>query len=117
MSNDMQTIQGLQAALRAASMRQSIIANNLANSETDGYRRYAVKFEELLAKALDSNGRLDITEIRPELYRPMDTPVASNGNDVSMEAEIGELMQNTAMYKTYMRLLTKQYRKMELAAQ
>ena len=117
MIRDTQTIHGLQAALRAASMRQSAIANNLANIETPGYRRHAVRFEDLLADALDSGGRLDVSEVRPELYRPMDTPVGANGNDVSMDAEIGDLVRNTAMYKTYMRLLARLYRKIEMAAQ
>ncbi|MGC9453834.1 MAG: flagellar basal body rod protein FlgB [Phycisphaerae bacterium] len=117
MTRNIQTIETLQAALRAVSMRQNAIANNIANSETAGYRRQDVKFEELLAKALDSDGRINISEVRPELYRPMDSPVGSNGNDVSMEAEVGELIENTARYKTYMRLLARQYRKMELAAQ
>ncbi|MFP3936902.1 MAG: flagellar basal body rod protein FlgB [Phycisphaerae bacterium] len=117
MTRNIQTIQCLQAALRAASTRQSIIANNIANSETAGYRRQEVKFEELLSKALDSDGRIDIAQVRPELYQPKNTPVGANGNDVSMEAEVGELIENTAMYKTYMRLLAKQYRKIQMAAQ
>jgi flagellar basal-body rod protein FlgB len=117
MIKDTQAIQVLQAGLRAASMRQSAIANNIANLETPGYRRHAVRFEEMLADALDGSGAAELAEVRPELFRPMDTPVNASGNDVSMDAEIGDLMRNTGRYKTYMRLLSRLYRQIELAAQ
>ncbi len=117
MIKNAQAIQTLQAALHAASMRQSAIANNLANIDTPGYRRHEVQFEEMLADAINSGRESDLSRIVPELHRPMDTPVDENGNDVSMEAEVGDLMRNTAMYKTYMRLLNRLYRQIEMAAQ
>jgi flagellar basal-body rod protein FlgB len=42
----------LEAGIRAENLRQKAIANNVANLHTPGYRRIAVKFEELLAKGL-----------------------------------------------------------------
>ena len=40
----------LQAALKGASLRQAVIANNIANLNTPGYRRRAVAFEKSLAE-------------------------------------------------------------------
>jgi len=103
------------AGIRAESLRQKTIANNVANLQTPGYRRIDVKFNELLAKALDSSGDVDLSEIEAEIYQPRQTPVKSNGNDVSLEVEVGEMVKNTLRHKAYVRLLQKKYQQIELA--
>ena len=110
-------IEYIQAGLRAASMRQAAIANNIANLNTPGYRRHAVEFEKLLAEALGGSGRVDLGEVAPRLVRPMTTAVNALGNDVNMDMEVGELVKNASTYKVYLRLLAKLYRQMELAMQ
>jgi flagellar basal-body rod protein FlgB len=105
----------LEAGIRAESLRQKAIANNIANLETSGYRRIDVKFEELLAKALNSSGSVDLSELEPQIHQPLQTPVNSNGNDVSLESEVGQMVKNSLRYKAYIRLLNKKYRQMELA--
>jgi flagellar basal-body rod protein FlgB len=105
----------LEAGIRAEGLRQRAIASNVANLETPGYRRFDIKFEELLAKALDSRGSVKLREIEPEIYRPGQTPVKSNGNDVHLEAEVGEMVKNSLRHKAYIRLLNKKYGQMELA--
>ena len=64
---------------------------------------------------LASPNSSDPTEIEPQLYQPEQTPVKSNGNDVSLEAEIGEMVKNTLRHKTYIRLLNKRFRQIEMA--
>jgi len=103
------------AGVRAESLRQKTIANNVANLQTPGYRRVEVKFEELLAKAMDSPGSFDLSEIEAQLYQPENTAVKSNGNDVSLEVEIGEMVKNTLRHKAYIRLLQKKYQQLEMA--
>ena len=105
----------LEAGLAAESLRQKAIANNVANLETPGYRSINVKFKELLAKALDSPGPVDLSEIEALIYQPKQTPVKSNGNDVSLEAEVGKMVKNSLLHTTYIRLINKKYRQMELA--
>jgi flagellar basal-body rod protein FlgB len=105
----------IDAGIRAQTLRQKAIANNIANLETPGYRRIDVKFEELLAKCLNSNEEFDLSNIDAELYRPKNTPVKSNGNDVDLEAEIGQLIKDTLRHKAYIRLLSKKYNQIDLA--
>ena len=105
----------LEAGLRAESMRQKAIANNMANLRTPGYRRLGVKFEELLEKAISSGSKLDLKELEPELYQPKNTAVKSDGNDVNLEAEIGELVKNSLRHKAMIRLLYKKYSQIEQA--
>ena len=105
----------LEAALRATSLRQAAIANNIANLDTPGYRRSSVDFEERLAEALKTSRPVDLTRIAPEVVRTMTTPVKDNGNDVNMDQEVGELIKNTGQYKFYLRLMAKLYRQMAQA--
>lgn len=103
----------IEAGIKAEGLRQKAIASNVANMETPGYRRVNVDFKDFLAKAMKSSG--DMGDIEPQLYRPENTPVKSNGNDVSLEVEIGQMVKNTLQHKTYIRLLQKKYTQMELA--
>ena len=105
----------IDAGIRAEGLRQRAIAGNVANLETPGYRRVDVKFEELLAKAMNSPGDVDPMSVESEVFEPKNTAVKSNGNDVSLEVEVGEMVKNTLRHKTYIRLLQKKYAQMELA--
>ena len=95
----------LEAGLRGSLLRQKVIANNIANLNTPGYRRQDVRFEETLAK------------VEGELFRPMNTPVDRKGNDVNVDVEVGELMKSVTRHKAYLRLLNKVYKQMEMAMQ
>ena len=105
----------LETGIRAESLRQRAIANNVANLKTPGYRRTDVKFEELLAKVLNSSGEVDLSEIKPQIHQPKKTPVDSNGNDVNLETEVGEMVKNSLRYKAYLRLLKNKYNQIDLA--
>lgn len=105
----------LEAGINAEGLRQRAIAGNIANIETPGYRRFDVSFEETLAKALESSDALDAEELRPEIYQPMNTPLRSNGNDVNLEAEIGELVKNSLRHTAYIRILRKKFSQIEAA--
>lgn len=105
----------IDAGIKAETLRQKAIANNIANLETPGYRRIDVKFEELLARCLRSSKEFDISEVEAQIYQPKQTPVKSNGNDVNLEIEVGQMIKNTLRHKTYIRLLSKKYNQIELA--
>ena len=103
-------------AAQAYELRQKAIANNIANLRKPGYIRQDVKFEDALQAELERPGRrFDLKGIKPELYQPMTTPVGVDGNDVSLDNEITQLMSNSGRYKTMMRLVKKTYTQFEMA--
>jgi flagellar basal-body rod protein FlgB len=104
----------LQSGLKAETLRQKAIAGNVANMETPGYRRADVRFEELLAKALQSSDDEDV-DIAPEIFQPRQTPVKANGNDVNLETEVGKMVENTLKQTAYVRLLNKKFQQYQLA--
>ena len=107
----------LESGLKAAGLRRSVIAGNLANLNTPGYRRQAVTFEDRLAKALTSGSQTNLAEIQPNAHRPGTTPVNSEGNDVDLDMEVGEMVRNDIRYKVYVRLLSRHYQSMASAMQ
>lgn len=115
MANMNNIIDVIDAGIRAEGLRQKVIAGNVANLETPGFRRSDIRFKDLLAKALDAAGDTDPAEVEAEVFEPNTTPIKANGNNVSLEVEVGEMVKNTLRHKTYIRLLQKKYAQMELA--
>ncbi|MBW8014753.1 MAG: flagellar basal body rod protein FlgB [Planctomycetes bacterium] len=113
--SDMKLLNYLQAGINAESTRQSVIANNMANMNTKGYRKFDIKFEEAFAKLIDSSEDFNPSDIEAELFQPKNTPINAQGNDVNIHAEVGELVKNTIRHKAFVRILAKKYQQYELA--
>jgi flagellar basal-body rod protein FlgB len=105
----------LEAGIKVEGLRQRTIASNMANIETPRYRRIDVKFDELLAKALGTSHAADLEKLEPEIYEPRNTPVREDGNDVNMEAEVGNLVKNSLRHTAYVRLMQKRFAQVEAA--
>jgi flagellar basal-body rod protein FlgB len=104
----------LTVGLKTSGARGKAIANNIANLETPGYRRKDVRFEEALMQAL-KRGDAKLDGVQAEIVEPRTNQAGPNGNDVNLDEEIGEMVRNSARYKTCMRVLQKVYRQMEMA--
>jgi flagellar basal-body rod protein FlgB len=115
MGHESNVIEYLQAGLRAAALRGKVSANNIANLNTPGYRRYAVRFEKVLAEALASGDLDKLRRAELPIVQPRDTPVGPHGNDVDLDREVGGMIESGTLYKTYVRLMAKAYQQMELA--
>ena len=115
MSNSVNMLNLLETGIRAESMRQKAIADNVANLNTPGFKRGDVRFEELLNKAMSSGGTVNLDEIQPEIFKPMTTRVNGNGNDVSLDHEVGKMVKNSLKHKTLTLILKKKYMQMEAA--
>ena len=107
----------LESGIRAETLRQQAISNNVANLQTPGYRRLGVKFEEMLAEAIESGDaeKVDLDEIKAELYQPKNTALKSNGNDVYLETEVGDMVKNSIRYRAFIKLLNKKYAQIDEA--
>jgi len=113
MANDLNILNYLEAGIKAEGSRQKLIANNVANMNTPGYRRTDIRFEEILAKAIETKGKIDMSGFKPEIYQPKTTSLKSNGNDVHLETEVGSMVKNSLKHSTYIKLLKKKYEQMK----
>ncbi|MEI8192009.1 MAG: flagellar basal body rod protein FlgB [candidate division NC10 bacterium] len=115
MANPTQVTQYLEASLRAATLRQKVIANNIANIDTPGYRRQTVNFEQILSSAIRQGRPVEMDKLNESIIQTSEGPLNERGNDVDLDVEMGELIKNASQYKTYCRMLSRLYRQMDQA--
>lgn len=109
------TIQDLNSALNASTLRNRIILNNVANVDTPGYKSKKVVFEEALKTALNEKATDFVGKRTHHLHIPIgneplspnllstviennNTWVQNNGNNVDIEYEMTKLAENTLWY-------------------
>src|SRR5262249_39251974 len=93
----------LTQVLDAAALRQRVIAQNVANVNTPGYRRLAVTFEDDLGGALAApSGGLPV---RPHVV-VADGPERVDGNTVDIDQEMNNLTKNALLYEAAAQILT-----------
>jgi len=89
--------------LGACELRARVTAANIANSNTPGYTRQYVRFEELLGEELTA-GR-EPGELLPQVLDDLETEARPDGNNVSLELEFNAMRENRLMYETYSSIL------------
>lgn len=99
--------------LGACETRARVVSANIANSNTPGYVRQVVRFEELLSKQLQ-DGR-DLADVRPELEPDLETPARPDGNNVSLELELNSMRENRLLYEAYSSILRSHFSLLESA--
>ncbi len=88
----------LSRALDAAALRQSVHATNVANVDTEGYRRLEVVFSAELQRldaegpALDVNEALDWAQAEPEVVESAET-------HVRLDQEMAQMAENAVRYQ------------------
>ena len=123
MSFNDKTIDALATALNFRQMRQEIIASNIANSETPGYKAKRIDFENALARALDIDGESslkvsddrhydvggggNLNEISPDIYEDPNGAISENGNTVDRDSEMAKMAENKILYDAAIQLLNK----------
>ena len=89
---------GLERAISGASLRQSVLANNLANAETPGFRRMDVDFHDALAQAM---GSADSATIEATTFSPQQDQqtMRADGNGVDIDVESANMAKNGLEYE------------------
>ncbi len=100
---DESKIQLLQGVLGATSLRQRVIAGNIANQNTPGFTRQTVRFEDLVRSALENGD--ETSSIVAQIASDEASPAGPDGNNVSIEKEMNSLRENRLVYETYTTLL------------
>lgn len=95
-------------AMDGLSFRQRVIADNIANVDTPGYRATSVEFEDALASAINSGSIRsadDAGSIAPRI-EATNTPVGTNGNNVDLRKETMAAMQSQYQYQMMSKIAT-----------
>jgi flagellar basal-body rod protein FlgB len=108
----------LEKVIDASAIKHKVIANNIANVNTPGYKRLDVDFESELKNALRGNGIVDISSVKPKIVVAKgseNTLLRNDGNNVDIEVEVSELVKNTLTYNIYVQLMSKKFMALKLA--
>jgi flagellar basal-body rod protein FlgB len=93
----------LEAGMRGASLRQTLLTNNVANADTPGYQREDVNFQAALRNAMaGGEGALAQVQFQPEV-RP--GAAGPEGNGVNIDQESAQLAENGLDYQAMTQVL------------
>jgi flagellar basal-body rod protein FlgB len=116
-SNAFNYINVLDKAADASWKRNEVIANNIANVDTPGYKRKDVQFESYLMSALLGDNSLDKRVGDADLEALDATVYTDNanlsyrldGNNVDIDTESTNLAQNQIRYYSLMDSMTQEF--------
>ncbi|MFZ5813992.1 MAG: flagellar basal body rod protein FlgB [Bacillota bacterium] len=102
----------LENALDAASLRQRVLAHNIANVNTPGFKRSRVDFEAELARAVA--GGEDPEAVRPVVVEEVDSVGRPDGNNVDIEAESVKMAENQIWYAALTRQISDHFSRLRM---
>lgn len=100
-------LDGLQLLLDTGALRHRVIAQNVANVNTPGYKRLEVRFADELGRATG--------EARPQVAEGVG-PERVDGNTVDIDREMNDLTKNALLYQAAMQVLANRMAALRSAA-
>ncbi|UKS29894.1 flagellar basal body rod protein FlgB [Paenibacillus sp. HWE-109] len=117
----------MERSLDASTLRQKVVANNVANVDTPYFKRSDVQFEDLLQNQMSSStpsiegyrtdsrhffigktSNLPNTEIKTD----ESTAINNNMNNVDMDYEMSLMAKNQLKYNTMIQQMNSEFKKM-----
>ena len=108
-------IQGLGTALDVYQARHRVLAENVANSETPGFRARDLDFASALAHAFERDGAGEAPAGAAEPVVDTRATVKLDGNSVDLDTEMARLSENTMKEVALTRILSRQFQSLKLA--
>lgn len=120
------SFQQLARSLDASSLRQRVIANNIANVDTPKFKKSSVEFENLLQKELNSSTsivgyRTNVKHfhigassqlILPQVVKDSHSVMNNNLNNVDIDSEMALMAKNQLTYSTEIQQVSHEIKKM-----
>jgi flagellar basal-body rod protein FlgB len=114
------TLSHMQAALDVRSLRQEVLASNLANSETPGFRAVDVDFEATMremVERMDSAGAASAASTTPSrslmdaltLRADDATSIGNSQNSVDVDQQLSHLEENALMFQVTAQLMARRF--------
>jgi flagellar basal-body rod protein FlgB len=107
MSGD--SINILEKILDVAAFRHRVLASNIANADTPGYKAKDISFQEELNKAIENPGSATEGQ-RFHIFEVVTTMPNRDGNTVNLNIEMAKIAENTLIYNTATSLMAKNIR-------
>lgn len=96
--------------------RHDVVANNIANVNTPGFKRSDLDFQSELNEAISENDDSEqLASLEGEVVKTNITPVRRDGNNVDLNKELAIMSENSILYKAYTQFLKSRLNKMREA--
>ncbi len=89
----------LETLLDYSALKHKVIGQNIANANTNNYKRKDVEFKDLLEKGMQN---LSTTKYRSSEFNVKvdeESAINSQGNNVDVSREMADMAQNSIMFK------------------
>ena len=123
LSNAYNYVNVLGKAADASWRRNDILANNIANADTPGFKRKDVQFETYLKNAVagtdslnETVANIDLNELNCTTYTDQENlSYRYDGNNVDINTENVELAKNQLKYYTLMNSMSQEFSRLKSA--
>lgn len=126
-SNVFDYVNVLSKAADASWMRNDVLANNIANVDTPGYKRQDIDFESQLKQALRNTryksvdarvSAIHSSELTPRVYTDSaNFSYRLDGNNVDIDTESTELAANQIMYNGLINSINQEFTNLKMVMQ
>lgn len=112
----------VRVSLKLRAKRHELISSNIANVDTPGYRRKDLPFERIMETYLSAERTLKTTHPRhfprrernlEDLIRTYEAKTLGTPNNVSLEEEMGTLIENQLLYESTLQALSKELERLK----
>ncbi|MCS7281700.1 MAG: flagellar basal body protein [Desulfobacterota bacterium] len=101
----MEKLSLIEKALNLRSFYHKILAGNVANANTPGYKRKDIDFESEMRREIKNSTQIRILED----HETSGQIEARDGNTVDLEKEVVKLTENFLAYSALIRVITKKF--------
>lgn len=114
----------VKTALKLRSYKHSLIASNIANVDTPGYRKKDISFEKVIQSYLSERSDLKTTHPQhlkrfkrtiKELIKTYEEETLGTPNNVNLEEELVQLTENQMLYEATLQALSKELERLKEA--
>lgn len=97
----------LSKLLDVTAIRHKVLAQNVANVNTPGYRKLSVSFDETLAARMErDNDHRSVRTLQPVIHEDNSTPPRFDGNTVDIDREMMRLSKNTLFNNALLQIVS-----------
>ncbi len=107
----------LSKLLDLTTAKNKVIANNIANVNTPGFKKFEVAFQKELRKAVESKDIDKVKNIQESVTLSKDKSTRKDGNNVDLDKELVAFYQMADRHNIYLEILSKKFKGMIAAIQ
>lgn len=124
---DSMGINSLAKGMDVASVKNGVIARNIANMDTPGYKAKDLKFFDVMGEVMGEGKKLPLARTNEKhlplpgevvdpsayIYQQNNPSVRNDGNDVNVDYEMSQMAENSIRYNELADITSEQFTKLK----